>query len=152
MADPVMEALDALKLRQADLRAELKRIDSAITALAELVTVEVDSASAPNGQSAQHPRPSVRSMLVSLLDEEDRDWSVKEILAEYIDRGTPVHGTRPDNSLRAAIVDAEKAAQIKRVSTGRYRSTKFDPMKGPVHWSAADQTVLAGLKGTDALG
>lgn len=64
-------------------------------------------------------------MLVNLLDEEDRDWSVNEVLDEYRRRGTPVHGADPSNALRAAIADANKAEQIVRTSMGRYKSAKW---------------------------
>lgn len=133
MPDAVNSALKALRSKRHELQDELGRVEQAINALAALAPGEPTPGG--NGgatRSAAEPpaRPSVRTMLVSLLDEENRDWSAAEVLAEYERRGTPVHGASPDNALRAAMVDASKAGQIERVATGRYRSTKFRPLNG----------------------
>ncbi len=69
-------------------------------------------------------------MIVTLLEEEDRDWSVGEILAEYTRRGTPVHGQDPSNAARAALADAKKRGKVTSTTVGRYRASKrptFDP-------------------------
>ena len=84
-------------------------------------------------------------MLVRLLDEADRDWSVSEILSEYESRGTPVNGANPDKNLRAAIVEARKAGRVERTAYGRYRSTKFDDP-----WSAGEQRLHEAFPGADA--
>ena len=71
-------------------------------------------------------RPSVRTMALALMEEEDRDWSTGEILTEYRRRGTPVHGTDPNNALRAALADAKKRRLVYSTGViGRYKSAKW---------------------------
>ncbi|MGH9278452.1 MAG: hypothetical protein ACRD12_10175 [Acidimicrobiales bacterium] len=70
-------------------------------------------------------RRSVRTMVLTLLDEEDRDWSVGEILAAYERRGTPVHGADPNNALRAALADAKKRGMVISTAVGRYKSARW---------------------------
>lgn len=111
--------IQTLYQRRLELESELSRIDSALAALVPPTPVM----SAPPVTQ----RLSVRQMLVALLDEADRDWSVSEVLEEYKRRGTPVHGTVPDKSLRSALVEAKKAGQVENTRWGRYRSTKFTP-------------------------
>jgi hypothetical protein len=116
-SDAVSEAVDLLVLRRGELQSEaaaisveIKRIDHALGALKGDVV-------AP---SATEQGPSVRTLLVRLLEEDARDWSAGEVLAEYSRRGTPVHGKDPDNALRAAIADANKRGLIVRTAPGRY--------------------------------
>jgi hypothetical protein len=70
-------------------------------------------------------RPSIARMLLALLDEADREWTVPEVLREYEVRGTPVHGKRPDHALRVAVGDTLKAGRIFRTATGHYKATKW---------------------------
>jgi hypothetical protein len=78
-------------------------------------------------------RPSVRSMMLALLDEQDRDWSAGEVLDEWEHRGQPIRGADPSNATRAAISESNKAGQIYRTSPGRYKATKWrtDPPAAP---------------------
>lgn len=62
---------------------------------------------------------------MALLEEGDRDWSVGEVLAEYQDRGTPVHGQDPSNALRAAMADAKKKRMVVSTDVGRYKASKW---------------------------
>jgi len=121
--DPVRDAVRALKQRKQDLTQEMRRVDQALSALTGLS--EQDG----RGPAPQRPKgaPSVRVMLLTLLREDyDRDWSVAEIMAEYQKRGTPIHGTKPENALRAAITDAHKREQILRTAPGRYKAATSD--------------------------
>lgn len=121
MADtnPVAEALALLSQQRANLADELKRVDEAINALKHLV----GKRTAPS--SPEQNRPSVRTKLVTLLEEEPRDWSAGEILSEYERRGDPVHGQDPANALRAAFADAKKKGMIVSTSVGRYKAAKW---------------------------
>jgi hypothetical protein len=121
-SDPVRDALKALKQRRQELNAELKRVDQALSALTGLSDQEGRSGARPKGA------PSVRQMLLTLLTEWGaRDWSVAEILEAYQRKGTPIHGSRPENALRAAIADAYRGGQIIRTAQGRYRITPPPP-------------------------
>lgn len=124
--DPVEEAIQLLQKRREEALAEVERIDNALTQLgrptprtspARMIPIELEASGFVLSE-----RPSVRGMLVKLLGEEDdRDWNVAEVLAEYERRGTPVHGKDPENALRAAVNEAYKAGQIIRTGYGRYR-------------------------------
>ena len=61
-------------------------------------------------------------MMLNLLYEGGRDWSVNEILSEYQNRGTPVEAKDPSNALRAAVAEANRAGTIVRTAPGRYRA------------------------------
>jgi len=100
------------------------RLERAIAAMEEPGVTEARVVEPPSG------RESVRSMLLRLLNEEDRDWSTAEILAEYSRRGTPIHGKDPNNALRAALAEAKKAAQIVSTGVGRYRAIKWAVEQG----------------------
>lgn len=118
MADAVEEALELLKHRQLALTDEMRRVTDAIKALENRSPIVNRLTQDPN-------RPSVRTMVVQLLDERNRDWSAAEILAEYKNRGTPVHGRDPSNALRAALADAKKRGMIVSTGVGRYKSVRF---------------------------
>ena len=121
--DPVRDAVKALKQRKQELAAETKRVDQALNALLGLTDQDGRAAATPRPKGS----PSVRTMLLNLLREDfSRDWSVNEILAEYEERGTPIHGAKPENSLRAAIADSNKSGQIVRTDAGRYRAANSD--------------------------
>lgn len=115
--------------QRADIDSELSRIDAALEALTPVGTPGV-----PKVPRAPDAQPSVRTMLLTLLGEENRDWNAQEVVDEYERRGSPVHGKDPLNSVRAAIVDAEKRGLILRTTRGRYKSTK---------WSSAVEAVGA---------
>lgn len=124
MPDPIEQALMALRQREAELDAETDRVRRAIASLESLVPS--DETQPQRAPSAHDPnRPSVRTMLVNLLDEEDRDWSAAEILAAYRRRGNPVHGKDPSNALRAALADAKKRGMIVATGVGRYKAGKW---------------------------
>jgi hypothetical protein len=123
--DALTQALSLLRQSRSDATAELARIEDAIRAL-ENLSKKASTRTAPQPLlPGLLPGRSVRTMMLNLLDEGDRDWSVAEILAEYQHRGTPVHGKDPDNALRAAIADAYKAGTIARTSIGRYSSARW---------------------------
>ncbi len=120
--DTIEEVTEVLRQRLRVVRAEAKRLEAALSALAPDPI--------PGDKSSEGHRPSVRALVVSLLAEEDRDWSVGEILAEYERRGAPVHGQDPSNAARAALADAKKRGMVTSTTVGRYRSAtwpSFDP-------------------------
>lgn len=118
-ADPIAAALSQLISDRDDHLAQASRLSEAITAL------EAVRGPGEDGPATAGSRPSVRMMMMQLVNEENRDWSTAEILTEYQHRGTPIHGKDPNNALRAAIADAYKAGQIARTTTGRYKATKW---------------------------
>lgn len=115
--DAITGALSLLEQERARLVDEVTRVDAAIHALRDLAQTST--------ASYDPHRPSVRTKLMSLLDEERRDWSAGEILDAYQRRGDPIHGADPSNALRAAIADAHKKGMIVRTDVGRYRSVKW---------------------------
>jgi len=147
--DPVEEAIRLLQTRREEALAEVERIDNALTQLGRptprratpsmMIPIDLERSG-----FTLPDRPSVRSMLVSLLTEGDgRDWNVAEVLAEYQKRGTPVHGKDPENALRAAVNEAYKAGQIIRTAHGRYR---IAPPK------TAEERLREAFPGADASG
>lgn len=116
----LLETKRQLEARRNEVLQEAKRLDAAIKAIANLT----ETTAAPSSSQAKH-RVSVRTMLLRLLDEEDRDWSVNEIIDEYKKRKSPIPGKGPSNALRAAIAEAYKVEQIFRTTTGRYKATKW---------------------------
>ena len=120
----IAEVLVVLRQKAAEHDAEASRIREAIASLERLSPPE-DTRS-PRAASAYDPRrPSVRSMVVALLDEADRDWSASEIITEYTRRENPVHGRDPANALRAALADAKKRGLIVPTGVGRYKAVKW---------------------------
>ncbi len=87
--------------------------------------VATDPGSAELASSPPAKRRSIRRMLLELLEESDRDWTVAEVLAEYEARNDPVHGQRPPHAMRVAVGDSHKAGDIFRTSVGRYKSVKW---------------------------
>jgi hypothetical protein len=126
--DAVAQADQILAAREAVLLQELARIRDARRGLER-----VRPASEPPRPTTKEvqQRLSVRTLLLNLLEEADRDWSANEVLAEYERRGTPIHGADPSNALRAAISDANKAKQIVRTAVGRYKSARFEKVIPP---------------------
>lgn len=124
MADPLDKVIDTLFQRRLELEVELARIDAALKALLPSgpMTMDETATAVPPIRTA---RLSVRQMVVALLDEANRDWSVSEVLAEYERRGTPIHGASPEKSLRAALAEAKKAGQIVSTAWGRYKSAGY---------------------------
>jgi hypothetical protein len=126
MADvnPVAEALDLLSQQRASLAGELRKVDEAIAALEKLVGKKPVT-------KANRSGPSVRTKLVSLLEEEPRDWSAGEIIHEYERRGDPIQGADPSNALRAAFADAKKRGMIVSTGVGRYQASKWSKRTDP---------------------
>lgn len=122
--NPVGEALALLEQKQSSLKSELAQVDEAVSALRKLVGKE-----RPGGKTDPR-RPSVRTKVVRLLEEEDRDWSAGEIIAEHQERGDPIQGSDPPNALRAAFADAKKKGLIVSSGVGRYRSAKWPTASG----------------------
>lgn len=123
--DAVVDALAVLQQRRDEALMEVQRIEAAITSLVGLVrpaAVRGDVLDFKDG------RPSVKAMMQKLLDEAARDWSVKEILDAYRERGTPIQAKSPSNALRAALTEASKANQVVRTNIGRYQSARWAPL------------------------
>ncbi|HSH58222.1 MAG TPA: hypothetical protein VK988_01015 [Acidimicrobiales bacterium] len=120
--NPVAEALSLLEQREASLSDELRQVREAVVSLRKVVGM---STPAPPTTSDRN-RPSVRTKLVTLLEEEARDWSAGEIIHEYERRGDPIHGRDPANALRAAFADAKKQGWIVSTGVGRYKAAKWD--------------------------
>ncbi|MGO8826168.1 MAG: hypothetical protein ACLQU9_13145 [Acidimicrobiales bacterium] len=125
--DPIHDAILALEAKRDALTGEVNRLTQAISALLALGEV-----GAPQPPMAS-PRPvvvppsgrlSVKQMMLQLLYEQDRDWNVNEILAEYQKRGTPIQAKDPSNALRAAVAEANKAGDIVRTTPGRYKAAR----------------------------
>ncbi len=140
--DPIAEVLESLRLKLAGVEREADRITDAIAALealsAEGIRVAQVVARRPPTRSVPSARLSVKQMMLNLLYEQDRDWSVNEILAEYESRGTPITAKDPNNALRAAVAEANKTGDIVRTAQGRYKaaeppsddSVPLDPSEG----------------------
>jgi len=139
--DAVDEAVGLLMKRRDEALAEVQRIERALADLgrpvADQATEAPPTVMRPEVIDA-HPRGtqhlSVRGRLVALLDEEDRDWTVGEVIAEYERRGVPFTVKAPDNALRAALVEAQRKGQVERTTPGRYKSTKFEPGEAGRQW------------------
>ncbi len=119
-SDDFADALALLRQKRATHLEQLQRIESAINALLGL-----DQPEQPEPRAAG--TRTTREMIVSLADEGDRDWTVREMIDEYAGRGEDFPGANPDSSIRAAIVVAVRKNQIFRTDSGRYKSTKFKP-------------------------
>lgn len=122
MADrnPVAEALDLLKLRRAAINEELAQVEEAIAALSRV------------GRSAQVVEParrsgqSVRTKVIALLEEDNRDWSTSEIIDEYERRGDPIKALDPTNSVRSAMAKARVKGTLLQMATGRYKHAMWE--------------------------
>jgi len=124
--DAVAQAEALLRQRREEHLAQVEKIDAALAALAGSVPTNLNRYPfQSDGGTGAITNKSVRMMLLDLLNESDRDWSVNEILAEYMKRGTPIHGKDPSNALRAAIADANKAHTIVRTDVGRYAAAQY---------------------------
>jgi len=110
---------------------EVQRIDEAIAALEQLLPLRFTFVPIPDELVTL--RTSVKTMMLRLLMETDRDWSVNEILEEYRNRGNPVQAKDPSNALRAAVAEANKAGTIFRTTVGRYKASKWrqEPVEDP---------------------
>jgi hypothetical protein len=117
--NPVAAALALLGQKRATLADELRQVDEAIASLEKLVGKK------PRAKTTDRSGPSVRTKLVTLLEEEPRDWSAGEILQEYKRRGDPIQGADPSNALRAAFADAKKKGMIYSTSVGRYMASTW---------------------------
>lgn len=141
--NPVVDALAFLKQRRAELvaahEAALAPIDEAINALTDLTT-----GGSTTPPVVSYTRPSVRTMLLALLNESDQDWSTDEILSAYTSRGTPVHGKNPNLALRAAIADSHKAKEIVRTTRGRYKAARWTaPLTNALDAQVAEEQEVA---------
>ena len=83
------------------------------------------SATVPSPEELVGTRLSVKTRMLVLMAEADRDWSVAEVLEEYDRRGFPIQAKDPKNALRAAVAEANRDGLIFRTSTGRYKSGKW---------------------------
>ena len=130
------QAVEILQTKREDIlrtaSEQVNRIDIAIGQLQQVMSSTAPTAAPAPVLETTLGSKSVRTMMQELLDEDDRDWSAFEVLEAYKQRGTPVHGKDPENAVRAAINDANKAGRIERTAPGRYKSTiwRLGPDKG----------------------
>lgn len=117
-------AIAPLRKRLEETTEEAQRIQTAIAALEQLIPAPGAPASGAD-DGLIGGRPSVRAMMLRLLGEEDRDWSVNEILDEYQRRGVTFYVKDPKNALRAAVSESNRDGQITRTSAGRYKATRW---------------------------
>jgi hypothetical protein len=127
--DPIADAIERLRQGRQEAIQEVRRIEMAIANLEQLR--QQPAASVPNPEELVGTRPSVKSMMLQLLVESDRDWSVAEVLAEYDRRGFPIQAKDPKNALRAAVAEANRDGAIFRTALGRYKSAKWYPAAEP---------------------
>lgn len=140
MTDALLEAVASLRQKRAEYvaahKAKIAQIDSAIAAISELI--EEPPPSKPNGTplpldfdaaiQRRLARPDgMRSKVVALAEEKNRDWSVREIINAYKDRGQPFEGAfeQIDRAMRAAIVHAVRKGQLVKTKPGRYKAAVY---------------------------
>jgi hypothetical protein len=123
--DDLAEAIAMLRQKRAAHMEQVQRIDAALAALTDVIEKPGRGHEAPQGLQRTAGGLTTRQKLVALLDEGDRDWSVREVIDEYENRGDPFTGSNPDSAIRAAIVTAVEKDEIFRQDVGRYKSTKF---------------------------
>lgn len=126
--DDLAEAIAMLRQKRAAHMEQVQRIDAALAALTVVIEKPGQSESALRGTPRKAGSRTTRQKLVALLEEGDRDWSVREVIDEYVNRGDPFTGANPDSAIRAAIVTAVEKDEIFRCDLGRYKSTRFKPV------------------------
>ena len=135
-SDAVDEAVSLLVKRRNEALAEVLQIEKALSDLGHPVSAEP-----PVGQRRRLmdpppiPLSSVRGKVLALLIEEDRDWSVGEIITAYERRGEPFTVKNVDNAIRAALVETQKKGQVVRTAIGRYKSATFEPGEAGRQWN-----------------
>lgn len=136
MSDDLLDAIALLRRKRADHLAQVEKIDAALVALAEVIDEPEQrqtGKASTNGLAArvvekiEAQGQTTRQKIVSLAEEEDRNWSVGQMISEYNRRGAPFTGANPDSAVRAAIVTATQKDELYRTAHGRYRATKFRP-------------------------
>jgi len=127
--DPIADAIERLRQGRQEAIQEVQRIEMALANLEQLRHQPARAVSNP--EELVGTRPSVKSMMLQLLVEANRDWSVSEVLAEYERRGFPVKAKDPKNALRAAVAEANRDGAIFRTAIGRYKSAKWYPSSEP---------------------
>ncbi len=123
--DPILEALTALRHRREEAMQEVQRIETAIASLELLVPVAAPPLFIPPPSEVEWPRPSAKSLMMRLMLEGDRDWSVPEVIQEYENRGITFQVKDPNNALRAAVAEENKKGTILRTAPGRYKAAKW---------------------------
>lgn len=123
-AASVTHAYESLVARHEELMDEARQIEAAMAVLAPLAAKATPLRSDRDRNAGVRPR-SAKSLMLDLLAESDRDWSVGEVIAEYGRRSVPIHVKDPNNAMRAAVAEANAAGQIFRVSPGRYKAARW---------------------------
>ncbi len=136
--DPIADALATLRQGRQLALEEVRRIDMAIANLEQLSQQPARS-HRPTPDEIVGTRPSVKNMLLQLLVEADRDWSVGEVLVEYDRRGFPIKAKDPKNALRAAVAEANRDGDIFRTATGRYKAARWHASQKPPGEDAPDE-------------
>lgn len=152
MAAELREAIALLQRRRDAARAEVAKYEKALAALLALEDEEGGESPEAAGHSAlvptpiPVPRPSVLTMAKTLLDQEDRVWTVAAIISEYEKRGTPVQAADPANALRTALSTLVKRGDAYRESAGYFRSTQFRQESAGAESDREDEAEMGGLR------
>src|SRR5437867_2049329 len=126
MSEDLKDAIATLERKRAVAQALVEKLDTALQLLRDLD--DQPHASSPahanhtnGGRPLARTGGSVRSKILRLANERDRDWSTAEIIEEFERRGDPIKATDPANAIRTAFAEAMKREQLVRTTTGRYR-------------------------------
>ena len=123
--DPIRQAVELLLHGRQKAQLELQRIDAALTSLGHLSPGPELGALYEAALMTPASPPSIRSVVVSLLDEEAKDWSAPEVLAELESRKVELRSKDPANAVRAALAEANKNGEAFRTGYGKYMSTRY---------------------------
>jgi hypothetical protein len=149
MAD-FSQAVSALRVRREALVEQIKKIDIAIQALD-------DVAAGPQGQLPLQNQPEeagqavrgrgVRSRVLKLLEEYDRDWSSSEIVEAFQNRNDALAVSSPNSSVRTALSVLYQTDRAVKTTPGRYRAMKFALARSPASGRATPRALSATFKG-----
>jgi hypothetical protein len=108
--------LERLQDRIREAEQQLKEVQARIDAL-RLAYAEVESIL---GLTTYSP-PSASQALQSIMEEDARIWTMPELVEELHKRNWYPRGSRPDATLRSALVRLKQAGIVEVVNRGRYR-------------------------------
>lgn len=103
------------KLR-ANAAARVERLDQAIEVLTRL-----DDPAEPEGRRG----PSVRTRVLDLIEEGDREWTPDEVAAEFNRREVPLPVKDPKKQAQTALALLARDQLAVRVAPNRYRAACF---------------------------
>lgn len=118
------DLLKQLEAELADAEAYAASLRVAVDAVKGKVTpVSQAGTGAPPRPQRTTGAPSTAPLLLSIIDESEREWNTRDLTDEMFQRGWETTSPNPRQAVKATAARLVKAGKLRRVSEGVYASS-----------------------------